>query len=300
MNTRSLEDRSFIGIDLGATNVRVARIYQNNIEQIEVEKVVDTNKASDLINQIANLIRKVDCEEVEGIGIGVPSVVGVEEGIIYDVQNIPAWDKVPLKNILEKKFNKTVHINNDANCFVLGEKCFGKGQGSHSIVGLTLGSGFGSGLILNNSLYYGANCGAGEVGMLPYEDSIFEHYCSGMFFEREFGISGTHVFEKIKIDETDAKFMYEAFGKHLGNGIKAVMHAYDPQIIILGGAIRKAYPYFKDAMYKSMKDFTYSNSLDAIKIEVSELENVSVLGAAALSLDLHASEEELNYTKNND
>lgn len=288
MSTRPLKDRSFIGIDLGATNVRVARIRRGNIEQIEIEQVVDSNKASDLVDQIADLILKVDNNEVGSIGVGVPSVVDVEEGIVYDVQNIPAWDKVPLKSILEKKFNKTVFINNDANCFVLGEKFFGKGQGYHSIVGLTLGSGFGSGLILNNSLYNGTNCGAGEVGMLPYKDSIFEHYCSGMFFEMEFGISGSRVFEKMKNNEVDARIMYEAFGKHIGNGIKAVMYAYDPQIIILGGSIRKAYPYFKEAMYGAMADFAYSNSLDAIKIEVSDLESVSVLGAAALSLDLSA------------
>lgn len=288
MNTRPLEDQSLIGVDLGATNVRVARVHQHRIEEIEIEKIVDTQKASDLVDQIINLIQKIDTQEVTSIGVGVPSVVDVEQGVVYDVQNIPSWDKVPLKNILETEFDKPAHINNDANCFVLGEKFFGKGQGYRSIVGLTLGSGFGSGLILDNHLYSGTNCGAGEVGMLPYKDSIFEHYCSGMFFEKEFNISGDLVFEKAENNEADAKIMYESFGKHLGNGIKAVMYAYDPQIIILGGTIRKAYPYFKDRMYMTMEDFAYSKSLEAIKIRVSELENVSVLGAAALSLDLSA------------
>lgn len=289
MNTRPIEDQSLIGVDLGATNLRVARIHQNKIEEIEIEKIVDSEKASDLVDQIINLIQKIDTNKVASIGVGVPSVVDVERGIVYDVQNIPTWDEVPLKDILERKFNKPAYINNDANCFVLGEKFFGKGQEYHSIVGLTLGSGFGSGLILNNNLYCGRNCGAGEVGMLPYKDSIFEYYCSGMFFEKEFNISGNRVFEKAKNDETDAKIMYETFGKHLGNGIKAVMYAYDPQIIILGGTIRKAYPYFKDSLFMTLEDFAYSKSLEAIKIEVSELENVSVLGAAALSLDLPAS-----------
>jgi glucokinase len=281
-----LEQRSLIGIDLGATNVRVGRIYQDKVEQLEAEAIVDSDDPSDLVNQIAQLIRKVDNGRVESIGMGVPSVVDVEEGIVYDVQNIPAWKMVPVKRIFEEKFDRPVYVNNDANCFVLGERFFGQGRGYHSIVGLTLGSGLGSGLILDDRLYSGENCGAGEVGMFPYKDSIFEHYCGGMFFEREFGVSGKKVFEKMKNGETDAKIMYEAFGTHLGNGIKTVMYAYDPQIIILGGTIRKAYPYFKDAMYASMEDFAYPNSLESLKIEVSELDNVSVLGAAVLSLDL--------------
>lgn len=284
MSSQTLENRSVIGIDLGATNIRVARIYEDKIEQIEAEEIVNGNNPSDLLDQIKRLIHKMDSSKVESIGIGVPSVVDVEEGIVYDVQNIPAWDKVPVKKILEEKFNKPVYVNNDANCFVLGENFFGKGRGYRSMIGLTLGSGFGSGLVLGGRLYAGKNCGAGEVGMLPYKDSIFEHYCSGMFFEREFGISGKRAFEKVKNGDEDAKIMYEAFGTHLGNGIKTVIYAYDPELIILGGTIRKAYPFFKDTMYMAMENFAYPNSLNSLKIEVSELDNVSVLGASALSL----------------
>lgn len=280
----SLKKRTLIGIDLGATNIRVARIHQNKIQQIETEKVVSTDNPDDLVNQIGDLIEKVDTKEVEGIGIGVPSVVDVEKGIVYDVQNIPAWDKVPLKQIYEDRFNKSVFVNNDANCFVLGEKYFGKGQKYHSIVGLTLGTGFGGGLYLDNRLYSGENCGAGEVGMLPYKDSIFEHYCSGMFFEREFGIEGSKLFEKAKNGDNDAIQIYQAFGMHLGNALKAILYAYDPQLIILGGTIRKAYPYFEESMYNAMHDFAYIETLKNIEIEISELENVAIFGAAALAL----------------
>lgn len=285
MNTEEMKERSFVGVDLGATNVRVGRVRGNDIEQLEGEEIVDSNDPSDLIDQIEGLIQKVDSPDVIGIGIGVPSVVDVEEGIVYDVQNIPSWDKVPVKHIFEEKFDKPVYVNNDSNCFVLGEKFFGKGRGCESVVGLTLGSGFGSGLILNDQLYFGDHCGAGEVGMLPYKDSIFEHYCSGMFFERAFGLSGKQVYEDANKGQERAKKMYEAFGTHLGNGIKAVMYAYDPQLIILGGTIRRAYPYFKESMFGAMQDFAYSNSLASIRIEVSELDEVAVLGAAALSFD---------------
>lgn len=285
MSTETLEEQSLIGIDLGATNLRVARVEKDEIVQLETEDVTESDNPANLMDQIRRLIGKTLTDEVSGIGIGVPSVVDIEKGIVYDVQNIPGWNRVPVKNILESDFNLPVFVNNDANCFVLGEKYYGKGRGYESIVGLTLGSGFGSGLILDGHLYAGKNCGAGEVGMLPYRDSIFEHYCSGMFFEREFDVSGEQVFEIAMNAETDAKIMYEAFGTHLGNGIKAVMYAYDPEMIVLGGTIRKAYRFFGESMHRAIEDFAYSNSLKNLKIEISERDNISVLGAAALSLN---------------
>ena len=154
---------ALIGIDLGATNVRVARIFEHKIEKIVSDPISNTDNAESLIEQIKSMISSVINDDIYAIGIGVPSVVDVEKGIVYDVQNIPSWKEVPLKDILEKEFNKPTFINNDANCFALGEKYFGVGKGSKSMVGLILGTGFGSGLILNNILYSGKNCG----GLLP-------------------------------------------------------------------------------------------------------------------------------------
>lgn len=285
--TRLLRDKCLIGIDLGATNIRVARIDHGAIAELESEHIVKTDEADELIQQIETLVGKVITQGVQGIGFGVPSVVDVEKGIVYDVQNIPSWKEVPLKAIFEDRFSLPVSVNNDANCFVLGEKYFGAGREYSSIVGLVLGSGFGGGLFLDGKLYCGRHCGAGEVGMLPYKDSIFEHYCSGMFFEREFSISGDEVFRLASDGQEEALIMYEAFGVHLGNALKAVMYAYDPEIIIFGGSISAAYSYFKEPMLNTLQDFAYSNSLRDLQIEVSRLKQVAVLGAAALTLEAH-------------
>jgi glucokinase len=280
-----MDKMDLIGIDLGATNVRVARIVNNNIISVSTEKIENTASPEKLINQIRMLISKEIEPSVTAIGMGVPSVVDVEAGIVYDVQNIPSWKEVPLKKILEKDFDKPVYINNDANCFVLGEKYFGKAGGSSSVAGLIIGTGFAAGLIFNNKLYSGPNCGAGEVGMMPYLDSIYEHYCSGQFFEKHKNIKGSKLFERALEDNEEALEVYEEFGTHLGNALKAVLYAYDPELIVFGGGVRKAYPFFKDAMYKSLSDFAYKNSLDNLTITVSELDEIAVLGAAALVLD---------------
>lgn len=191
-----MSNTCLIGVDLGATNVRVARVDNREIAELKSEPIINSENPEDLINQIKRLIHLLINENITGIGIGVPSVVDVEHGIVYDVQNIPAWKAIPLKSILEEEFNVSVLINNDANCYVLGEKYFGKAIGEDSIVGLILGTGFGAGLIMNGKLISGVNCGAGEVGMLPYRESIFEHYCSGQFFEIHKHKNGQEVFHE--------------------------------------------------------------------------------------------------------
>ena len=276
---------TLIGIDLGGTNVRVATVLDNKIETMISEPVSGADNAELLINQIKSMISTLWNANIEGIGIGVPSVVDVEKGIVYDVQNIPSWKEVPLKQILENEFGKPVFINNDANCFALGEKYFGEAKNYKSVVGLILGTGFGSGLILNNILYSGNNCGAGEVGMLPYKDSIFEHYCSGQFFEIHKKTSGQELFSKALKGDKEALEAYNEFGAHLGNAIKVVVYAYDPEIIVLGGSVSKAFSFFKESMFEALEDFAYPNSIRNLKITTTERESVAVLGAAALVLD---------------
>ena len=276
---------TLIGIDLGGTNVRVATILDNEIEIMISEPISGKENPESIIEQIKGMISNLWNPNIEAIGIGVPSVVDVEKGIVYDVQNIPSWKEVPLKEILENEFNRSVFINNDANCFALGEKYFGSAMNYKSVVGLILGTGFGSGLILNNTLYSGNNCGAGEVGMLPYKDSIFEHYCSGQFFEIHKNTTGQELFNRAQKGNDEALEVYNEFGTHLGNALKVIVYAYDPEIIVLGGSVSKAFPFFQKSMFKALEDFAYPNSIRNLKIKTTERESVAVLGAAALVLD---------------
>lgn len=276
---------TLIGIDLGGTNVRVATILENEIDTMISEPISGKENPESIIEQIKGMISNLWNPNIEAIGIGVPSVVDVEKGIVYDVQNIPSWKEVPLKDILENEFNRPVFINNDANCFALGEKHFGAAINYKSVVGLILGTGFGSGLILNNTLYSGNNCGAGEVGMLPYKDSIFEHYCSGQFFEIYKNNTGQEFFNEAQKGNEEALEAYIEFGTHLGNALKVIVYAYDPEIIVLGGSVSKAYSFFQKSMFKTLEDFAYPNSIKNLKIKTTERESVAVLGAAALVLD---------------
>ncbi len=280
-----MESIQIIGIDLGATNIRGAVIREKEASKIKSRRINTIGTEQQVLEDVFFIIDSLINDDVKSIGIGVPSVVDVEEGIVYDVQHIPSWKEVHLKQILEAKYKIPVFVNNDANCFALGELYFGKGHGNKDLVGLTIGTGLGAGIIINGHLYAGPNCGAGEFGMADYLEHNYEYYCSGSFFSNVYGLNGQDVFTNAKKGDDQALKLYNELGVHLGNAIKLVMYCYDPELIILGGSVQQAYSYFEQSMWERIRTFGYTKSIERLKIETSSLENSGILGAAALYLD---------------
>ena len=157
-------------------------------------------------------------------------------------------------------------------------------QHEKSLVGLTIGTGLGAGLILNGKLYSGPNCGAGEVGCLPYLDANLERYVSGAFFNNG-DLNGKVYFELAQKGDRMALAHYEQFGHHLGQAIKIIMYTYDPDSIILGGSVSQAFNFFYKAMFKAMQDFDYPGILNKIRVSPSRLKHSAILGAASLYFD---------------
>ncbi|MGE5805224.1 MAG: ROK family protein, partial [Ignavibacteria bacterium] len=175
-----------LGVDIGGTNIRAGLIDNNALIRVESMKLKKNGTEQEILDDLNFIIEKFMSEKIEAIGIGVPGLVDAEKGIVYDATNIPAWKKVNLKEQIEEINQIPAYVDNDANCFVIGEKYFGEAKNYKNIVGLIIGTGLGSGLILNNHLYSGNNYGAGEFGMIPYKDHNYEYYCSGQFFINEF------------------------------------------------------------------------------------------------------------------
>ncbi len=280
-----MTEEKIIGIDLGATNIRAAKVYKNNLSQIISQRINSKGSEAEVLNDVFNVTDKLMHDDVTAIGIGVPSIVDIKKGIVYDVQYIPSWKEVHLKTHMEARYKIPVFVNNDANCFALGEYYFGKGKNYNSMIGLTVGTGVGAGIIINKKLYAGNNCGAGEFGLVNYLDKIYEHYCSGSFFKNVYDLNGELVYEKAKQQDEQALKIYKEFGEHLGNCIKMIIYTYDPEIIILGGSVRYAYDYFKHDMWKQIKTCVYATSAEKLLIEISSLDNSAILGAAALYYD---------------
>ena len=280
-----MNKNSIIGIDLGGTNIRGGVVNGFELSNIISKKINARGSVHEVLEEVFSLTDSLINDSVMAIGIGVPGLVNAEEKMVYDVVYIPSWKKVPLHKLMEDRYHIPVFINNDANCFALGEFYFGKGNGINSIVGLTIGTGLGCGLIVNKKLYEGRNGGAGEFGMVSYLDKTVEYYASGQFFQNVYDTDGESVFKNAGEGNADALKMYQEMGAHLGNAIKTIMYALDVELIVLGGSVRQAYPYFSKTMWDEIKTFGFRNAVTNLRIEVSELQNAGMLGAAALYYD---------------
>ena len=285
-----METGKIIGVDLGGTNVQSARLNGNEIEQSYLQNISALANQETVLSEVISSIKQVMDSEVIGIGIGIPGLVELESGIVYELNNIPSWKEVPLREILEREFNVPVTINNDANCFALGELYFGKGRNVNDMVGLIIGTGLGSGIIFGKKLYNGANCGAGEFGMLPYLEHNYEYYSSGQFFKNHYDMNGKEMALLAEQGNPKALAAFGEFGFHLGKAIMAIVYALDSQLIVLGGSVSKSFPYFKKMMWESLSKIEYQQVLKNLQIDVSDNVHIPVLGAAALAIETQKQE----------
>ena len=271
-----------IAIDLGGTNVRVATVLPGGqVERIISEPCRSKGSEEEVLEHIFSMIDELMTPEVDGIGIGVPSVVDTDKGIVYNVVGIPSWKEVHLKDRLEDRYHIPASVDNDCNCFALGVTSFGRGQGYREAFCVTLGTGVGGSLVIDGQLYRGRNAGAGEIGSIPYLDRDYEYYCSSRFFVGK-GTSGKEAAVAAANGDPEALKIMNEFGVHVGKLVQMIMFAYDPAVIILGGSISKAYPLFCDAMWKEIKNFPYPKSVGNLEIFQSEQVHAAFLGAANL------------------
>lgn len=273
-----------IGVDIGGTNIKAGNVLNSTIRKKHYMPVSRESSKDNVLNDLIYCIEQVITHRSEKIGIGVPAIVCPSSGIVYDVQNIPSWKKVDLKEIISQYFKVPVFINNDANCFAIGEKLFGAGKKFNSFIGLSLGTGVGMGIVIDGKLYNGVFCGAGEIGMVPYKNGIFEEYVGSFFFNKKSVKSAKKLYDLALTGCDEALDIFKEYGFHLGELIKAILFLYAPETIILGGSISKAYPFYKDSIEASLKSFPYPKQLENFKINISQQSEPAILGAAALCL----------------
>jgi glucokinase len=280
-----MAEPTIIGVDLGGTKVSVGAVTEGTASRVVRREVPSQETADVVLAEIIETIDEIFDGSVVGIGCGVPSVVDVEEGIVFDVENIPSWKEMHLKAALEDRFGVPTSVNNDANAFAVGERVFGSGREFTDLVGLTLGTGMGTGVIINGRLYSGANCGAGEIGMMTHKGLTLEDFCSGQFFQRECGAAGDEVYRRAREGEGNALEAFERYGSELSEAVMIALYAYDPKAVIFGGSISVAFDLFEAGLRRGLERFAYPHVVERLVIAPSTLENAAVLGAAALYVD---------------
>jgi len=284
MNKKSKQGypRIAVGVDIGGTKISAGLVKNKEVLIRETILTPNTDNQKEVIEAIFSVIKKVANKEIAGIGIGVPGLVDTKAGIAYDIQNIPALNGASLKNTLVKRCGTPVSVNNDANCFALGTKNYGNGKNFQNLIGLSLGTGLGGGVVINGRLYEGMDCGAGEFGFLPYGEGIMEHYCSGKFFQRQYNITGKKAALLALQGDKDALQMFNRFGYHLGKAIKIIAHVFAPEVVMLGGSISKSFQLFEQSMWSEIQNFPYNHVIDKLEVLPAINPDIAIVGAASL------------------
>jgi glucokinase len=271
-----------LGIDVGASKVRYVIWEKNQVFLNEEVKLLAPSREE--LNRIFQEISKITKERrVSAVGVGLPGTV--ENESVTSALNFPTLAGWNIKAELEKLLGVPVKIVNDAKAFVIAETQAGAAKGKQNVIGITLGSGLGIGIVLNGNLYLGQGT-AGEEGHeiidLPNRKEA-EDFASAKFFKK-FGKSPNQLRQLAEVGDRDAKQAFEEFGKNLGVIIANLVNLLDPEEIVLGGGITGAYDFFIEETKKTAADLIVNPSRKNIEILPAALgPSAGAIGAAILA-----------------
>ncbi len=281
-----------VGVDIGGTNIKAALVSRGRIlSKVSVKTRADKGKST-VINNIIHAIDSVKTKDVKAVGIGSPGPLDFRTGTIINPPNLP-FRNTKLKQILEKKTKLKVEIDNDANCFVLGEAIYGAGKGAENVIGLTIGTGVGGGIVLDKKVYHG-KLNASEFGHMTINYDGYKSRCGNMGcletyvckrgILRRAGLKGIRVnspkelFDMAWKDHNVRQVLKET-GFYLGVAITNLVLAFDPDVVVIGGQIADSWRYFAPTMKKTVKQ---RSIVKPPKIFKAKLKESAILGAASL------------------
>ena len=280
-----------IGVDIGGTWMRAAAVHHDgDIGGMLRAPTERMRQPQDIIDSIVLLISQVDLTlegKVSAVGIGVPTTID-EQGCLDPCPNLPTMTAYPLASVLRDRLSKPVFIENDASCFALGEWRFGAGRGAVLLVGITLGTGIGLGIVVNDQILRGAHGRAGEIWRSPANLESFEmpfrnvEACvSGSALEDLYvsttgvRLTGDQIARLAEQGELSARLAFEHLGRVLGNTVLWISDLLDPDVVVLGGAVAASFRHFADPVAAVL----YNRP---IKVVISELGDSAALYGAAM------------------
>jgi len=275
----------YIGIDIGGTSIVAARFSDNEmLDKKEVPTGAD-RPAEQIMESLYEAIEMVMTDEVVGIGIGMPGFMNVETGEILQINNIKPFKGFFIKPAVEKRFNLPTFQNNDANCFALGETYYGAGKKYTNLVGVTLGTGLGGGIILNRKIHTGLMGGAGELGCVPFHGGISEDICSAALFKNKYGTTGAELYQKAKSGDKESLAVFDELAHNIGELLRMVTYVLAPEAFVIGGSVANSWDLLEKTLREDLNSKflapMISKEVDLVK---AELDNAGLYGAAALCI----------------
>ena len=286
-----------IGIDLGGSKFRIGLVNSRNDingESVRVS-INDITEPDQLISQISNSVNSIldanglTTKDIVGMGIGSPGPLDTETGTILESLNLTYLNGYPMGEKLKEALSIDIVIGNDANCFVLGQQLAGAAVGYQNVFGITLGTGFGCGMIIDGRLFEGSTGTAGEYGISPYLDGVFEDYISGKGLKKIYKkLSGDmkspfQIEEEARNGSTVAMEAFQEFGSHIGDSLSHIVNLLDPDIIVIGGSIAHAYDLFIESVWENLLKNIYKIPAERLTIKPAvDGELNAIIGAAML------------------
>lgn len=293
----------YIGIDLGGTNVRVAKVDENGVMIKDIIRSSRGTEGPQVINDnIIDILKEHDLSDVEGIGLAIPGPVDEERNVITQATNIPGCEEFPFAENIEKAFNKKVFLDNDANVAGLAEAMFGAGKGYKTVFYLTQSTGIGGGLIIDQKIHSGHKGYAGEVANIIvdqnakqypiYEslskgcvESVASGTAIGLIGKETFGEKGDSaikIFELMKDGNEAAAAIIDKMSKDFAVALLAISSVVAPDVFVIGGGCSKSHYLYFDKLEKYYKEYSHPGLRD-IPIKKAELDEPGVIGAAMLA-----------------
>ena len=275
----------YIGVDIGGTSIVAARFSDNEmLEKKEVPTGAD-RPAEQIMESLYEVIEMVLTDEVVGVGIGMPGFMDTESGVILQINNIPSFRGFAIKPKVAEKFGLPAFQNNDANCFALGETYYGAGKKYNNLVGVTLGTGLGGGIILNRKIHTGLMGGAGELGCVPFHGGISEDICSAALFKNKYGTTGAELYKKAKSGDTEALAVFDELARNIGELLRLVTYVLAPEAFVIGGSVANSWDLLEKPIREDMNSkFLAPMIIEEVDLVRAELDNAGLYGAAALCI----------------
>lgn len=310
-----------VGIDVGGTGIKIGVVDEKY--QIICENSIPTRTDIPFEDQLKHI---ADCvlstvheagmteEDIESIGVGIPGIASAKTGEIIKCTNMN-WHHVPFRDVFNRFLNKPVRIDNDANVAALAESVAGVSAGTSSSVFITIGTGIGSGIIINGKIWSGAHHIGGELGHVIFDmggvpctcgnHGCLERYCSATALIRmareavadhpesailnlvdhdSSRIEAKTVFDAAKSGDPVAVSVYNHYISCLAQAVGSVINLLDPEVIVLGGGVSKAGNFLLDPLTREYPQYVLFNDqpLPPVKLAVLGSE-AGIIGAAMLS-----------------
>ena len=327
---RENPDALILGIDIGGTKILTAVINAKGEMLSRDHSITPAREGQEAVVKsiLDSTVRSLDqagitAANLFAIGIGAPGLSNPETGMLFTSPNLPGWENVLLRDIIEKELGKKAFLINDANAAAVGELHFGAGRGIQNFIYITVSTGIGGGIIIDGRIYTGSTGTAGELGHMVIDDNgptcncgnkgCWEILASGTALAREArrrikegSVTSILKYAGSDLEKVNAEAIHQAAqagdnlaveliartSYYLGVGLANLINIFNPEVIVIGGGLSNIGDMLLKPAFEEARRRAFKQSYQSVRFARAELgRNSGVLGTAAFAFEEMKKEE---------